>query len=378
MTPLRERMIEDMQRRNLSDETQRNYTHYIAEYARHFNISPDQLAPEAIREYQLFLANDRKMPAQSVNCFTAAAKFLYQTTLEMPWSQAHFVRSHVPETLPVVLGVAEVAQFFQAVGILKHREALMTCYGAGLGISEAVSLKIGDIDSSRMVIRVQQGKGAKDRYVNLPERLLTVLREYCRRQQQVCRESAHLAGIDKRVTAHTLRHYAGFTQADLQREWSIARAQPRHLAPPPRTWHGWPASPQALVRRWSPRTCSCESNALCYGKPLKFEQSTVSNLVEFLSNFPFRSDAGQIGLERDRRSGHRGQRPQAICHGEEAYGTRHDRPGSHVTERYRHATARRGRSFCGPQPPITTPLRAAFDRLSAQIDACCKEERLVA
>ena len=243
MTPLRQRMIEDMQRRNFSDETQRSYTHYIAEYARHFNISPDQLAPEAIREYQLFLTNDRKMSPQSVNCFTAAAKFLYQTTLEMPWSQAHFVRSRVPETLPVVLSATEVAQFFDAIGILKHRAVLMTCYGAGLRIAEAVSLKVGNIDSSRMVIRVQQGKGAKDRYVNLPPRLLTVLREYCRRQkphrfgldgmykdkganknawlfpaikptrhispatiQQVCRESAHLAGLDKRVTAHTLRH----------------------------------------------------------------------------------------------------------------------------------------------------------------------------
>lgn len=145
MTPLGQQMIEDMQRRNLSEETQRNYIHYIAEYARHFNIPPDRLAPEAIREYQLFLSNDRKMSAQSVNCFTAAAKFLYQTTLEMPWSQAHFVRSRVPETLPVVLSSSEVAQFFNAVGILKHRAVLMTCYGAGLRIAEAVSLKVADI-----------------------------------------------------------------------------------------------------------------------------------------------------------------------------------------------------------------------------------------
>lgn len=242
MTPLRQRMLEDMQQRNFSTETQRSYIHYIAQFAKHFNISPDQLAPEAIREYQLFLANDRKMSAQSINCFTSAARFLYQTTLDMPWSRAHFVRSHVPETLPVVLSSTEVALFFAAIGILKHRAVLMTCYGAGLRIAEAVSLKVADIDSSRMVIRVQQGKGAKDRYVNLPQRLLTVLRQYCRRQkphhfdakgiyqdatnqeawlfpaikpvrhispatiQQVCRESAYLAGIDKRVTAHTLRH----------------------------------------------------------------------------------------------------------------------------------------------------------------------------
>lgn len=242
MTPLRQRMIEDMQRRNFSAETQRSYIHYIAHYARYFKASPELLSPEAVREYQLFLTNERQMSPQSVNCFTAAAKFLYQTTLELPWSQAHFTRSRVPETLPVVLSATEVAQFFQAIGILKHRAALMTCYGAGLRISETVRLKVGDIDSSRMVIRVQQGKGAKDRYVTLSPRLLTVLREYCRRLkphhfgsggsyqdavntdawlfpdikhkrhispatiQEVCRESARLAGIDKRVTAHTLRH----------------------------------------------------------------------------------------------------------------------------------------------------------------------------
>lgn len=244
MTPLRQRMIEDMRLRNLSEETQRNYIHYIAEFAQHFNASPEDLAPEAIREYQLFLTNERKMSPQSVNCFTAAAKFLYLVTLELPWSQSYFVRSHVPETLPVVLSPIEVAQFFQAIGILKHRAVLMTCYGAGLRISEAVSLKVGDIDSRRMVIRVRQSKGAKDRYVQLSQRLLTVLRQYTSRQkphrvgsdgliaqqgtsnkdawlfpaikairhisastiQQVCRESAHLAGIDKRVTAHSLRH----------------------------------------------------------------------------------------------------------------------------------------------------------------------------
>ena len=242
MTPLRQRMIEDMQLRNFSSETQRSYTHYIAQYARYFNASPELLAPESIREYQIFLTNDRKMSPHSVNCFTSAAKFLYQTTLELPLSQAWFTRSRAPESLPVVLSPTEVAQFFEAIGILKHRAALMTCYGAGLRITEAVSLKVGDIDSSRMVVRVEQGKGAKDRYVTLSPRLLTVLREYCRRQrphhfgldgcyqdatnqdawlfpaikhqrhisaatiQQVCRESARLAGIDKRVTAHTLRH----------------------------------------------------------------------------------------------------------------------------------------------------------------------------
>ena len=228
MTPLRKRMLEDMRLRNFSEETQRSYIHYIADYAEHFGVSPGRLGPEAVREYQLYLTEERRMAPQTVNCFTAAAKFLYQTTLELPWGDRHFVRARVPEKLPVVLSAAEVEQFFRAVGILKHRAVLMTCYGAGLRIAEAVSLKPADIDSSRMLIRVEQGKGAKDRYVPRAPRLLTVLREYWRRlrpagpwlfpaikpykhispatMQQVCREAAQLAGIDKRVTAHTLRH----------------------------------------------------------------------------------------------------------------------------------------------------------------------------
>ena len=228
MTPLRQRMIEDMQLRNFSTETIRSYIHYIGEYALYYNTPPEQLGPEAVREFQLYLIQERKMSESSVNCFTSAAKFLYQITLELPWSNSHFVRQRVPLTLPVVLSPMEVALFFQAAGVLKHRAVLMACYGAGLRISEAVSLKPSDIDSQRMVIRVEQGKGAKDRYVTLSPRLLEVLREYFRRQrpqgpwlfpaikphrhisastiQQVCRESAQLAGIDKRVTAHTLRH----------------------------------------------------------------------------------------------------------------------------------------------------------------------------
>ncbi len=228
MTPLRQRMIEDMRLRNFSSETQRSYLHYISEYANYFKTPPDQLGPEAVREFQIYLTNERKMSPESVNCFTSAAKFLYRTTLELPWSDGNFVRARVPHKLPVVLSAGEVAQFFAAIGIMRHRAVLMLCYGAGLRIAEAVSLKPSDIDSQRMLIRVEQGKGAKDRYVPLSPRLLAVLREYWRRLrptgpwlfpaikqhrhvsattiQQVCRESALLAGLDKRVTAHMLRH----------------------------------------------------------------------------------------------------------------------------------------------------------------------------
>jgi site-specific recombinase XerD len=182
---------------------------------------------EAIREYQLHLIEERKLSPASVNCFTSAAQFLYLTTLELPWSRVHFPRQHVPGSLPLVLSPTEVAIFFKHIGIIKFRAALMTCYGAGLRISEVVHLRVEDIDSSRMLIRVREGKGAKDRYTMLSPKLLELLRLYWRFQrppewlfpaikphkhisaatvQQVCREAAYSAGFSKRVTPHTLRH----------------------------------------------------------------------------------------------------------------------------------------------------------------------------
>lgn len=227
MTPLRQRMIEDMQLRNFSAQTQRNYIHYVAEFAKHFEASPERLGLDDIRAYQLHLMQRRQLSPSSINCFVAAAKFLYTVTLEMPWSDKQFVRMKVPERLPVVLSAREVAALFRHIGLIKHRVALMLCYGSGLRSSETVALKVSDIDSARMLIRVEQGKGAKDRYTLLSQRLLLLLREYWKRQrpvewlfpgtkqgthlqagtiQEVCREAARLAGILKRVTPHTLRH----------------------------------------------------------------------------------------------------------------------------------------------------------------------------
>ena len=227
MTPLRQRMLQDMQLRNLSAGTQRSYIHSIAAFASHYHQSPDLLGLDDIRNYQLHLIEQRQLSPQSINTFVAAAKFLYTVTLDMPWSDQQFTRMKVPEKLPVVLSVDEVERFFSTIGILKHRAALMLCYGAGLRSSEAVSLKITDIDSSRMLIRVQQGKGAKDRYTVLSRRLLVLLRQYFKVQQpvewlfpgtkagthlqpatlqEVCRDAALMAGLLKRVTPHLLRH----------------------------------------------------------------------------------------------------------------------------------------------------------------------------
>ncbi len=227
MTPLRRRMVEDMQLRNFSTETQRSYIHYVAVFAKFYDASPEHLSLDDIRNYQLHLLEERRLSPPSINCFVAAAKFLYTITLEMPWTDEHFTRLKVPQKLPVVLSREEVAEFFSHIGILKHRAVLMLCYGSGLRISEAVSLKIGDIDSKRMVIRVEQGKGGKDRYTILSGRLLLLLREYWKIQrpreylfpgtkagthlqpgtiQELCRDACRLAGITKRITPHVLRH----------------------------------------------------------------------------------------------------------------------------------------------------------------------------
>src|SRR5882724_304165 len=171
MTPLRKRFIEDMQLRGLAPATQRSYLHYVEDYAKFFRQSPDQLDLEAVRQYEIHLLNERKLSPQSVNTFVSSVQFLYVTTLEMPWGKECFPRLRVGSSLPVVLDPEEVAQFFDYVPSLKYRAALMLCYGAGLRISEAVAVKVEDIDSKRMVIRVVDGKGDKDRYVMLSPRL---------------------------------------------------------------------------------------------------------------------------------------------------------------------------------------------------------------
>jgi integrase/recombinase XerD len=227
MTPLRQRMIQDMQLRNLSASTQRNYIHYVAGFAKFFARSPEHLDLDDIRQYQLHLINERRLSPESVNQYISSVKFLYTVTLEMPWGDDHFPRVRVPQKLPVVLSPEEVVQFFDHVPSLRNRAALMTCYGAGLRISETVALKVSDIDSRRMLLRVEQGKGHKDRYAMLSLRLLEVLRVWWRARRPPCwlfpswRAGYHLAagslqiacrdawaqsGLRKKVTAHTLRH----------------------------------------------------------------------------------------------------------------------------------------------------------------------------
>ena len=228
MTPLRQRMSDDMQVRNLAPHTQRAYLQQVSQFARHFGKSPDLLGPDDIRAYQLHLARDRRLSASSILVAVAAIRFLYKVTLRRDWDFDEVVPScRKPQKLPVVMSPEEVSRFFDAVDSLKHRTILTVCYAAGLRVSEAVRLTPDAIDSQRMVIRVEAGKGRKDRYVMLSPRLLDILRAYWRKVrpqgwlfpgdlpgqpistaavENVCRQTRDRAAITKPVTPHSLRH----------------------------------------------------------------------------------------------------------------------------------------------------------------------------
>ncbi len=173
-------MLEDIQLRNLSAGTQRSYIHYVTGYATHYKLSPARLGLDDIRNYQLHLIDQRQLSPNSINGFLSAVQFLYTVTLDMPWSKTQFGRMKVPEKLPVALSEEEVLAFFRQIGILKHRAVLMLCYGSGLRIAEAVSLKAENIDSKRMLIHVQMSKTAKTPRIATP-RLAIALSSYCAR-----------------------------------------------------------------------------------------------------------------------------------------------------------------------------------------------------
>lgn len=228
MSPLRQRMIEDMQVRNLSPHTQRAYVEQVSRFARYFGRSPAMLSPENIRTYQVYLANERRLAPSSIQIAIAALRFLYRVTLKKEWVVTEVIPSpKAAAKLPVILSADEVRRFLDCLDSVKHRAILTTCYGAGLRVSEAIRLKATDIDSRRMVIRVAQGKGQKDRYVMLSPKLLDTLRSYWRGARPkdwlfpgdlpgqpitrfavacACEKARRRAGIGKPVTPHSLRH----------------------------------------------------------------------------------------------------------------------------------------------------------------------------
>ncbi len=227
MTPLRQRMLEDMQIRNLASSTQETYVRQVARFARHFSKCPSELGPEEIRDYQIHLAKERRAAPSVMVQVVAALRFLYGTTLARPWVVEAIPYPKRPKKLPPILSREEVAIFLGAVKNLKHRTLLMTIYGCGLRAGETTHLRVEDIDSQRMILQVHYGKGGKQRQVPLAPKLLEVLRQYWKHYRPnpwlfpgkspdqpmqtasvrwACRKVSDQVSTKQRITPHCLRH----------------------------------------------------------------------------------------------------------------------------------------------------------------------------
>jgi site-specific recombinase XerD len=232
VSPLRQRMLDDMRMRKMDEHTQDGYIRAVRKLADFLGRSPATATVEGLRDFQLYLVDTGTGPV-TINATITGLKFFFGTTLGRPELMAKMQHVRVPRTLPVILSREEAARLIAAAPNLKHQAAMSVAYGAGLRVSEIVALKVGDIDSQRMTLRVQQGKGRKDRYAMLSPVLLERLRVWWRlghaqgkilsdgwlfpgmdptdpmTARQVNR-AVHLAAdaakIDKRVTPHTLRH----------------------------------------------------------------------------------------------------------------------------------------------------------------------------
>jgi integrase/recombinase XerD len=231
MTQLRQKMLEELQRRHYAYRTANTYLRIVGDFAAYFHRSPDKLGPEHLRQYQAYLFQSRKLSSASVSQYVSALRFLFVKTL-----RRHFLTEHIPfpkspRRLPVVLSPEEVTRLIDAARNLYHRTLLMTLYSTAVRRSELCRLKVSDIDSPRMMIRITQGKGSRDREVPLSPTLLEALRVYWRwmkpktylfpgtvhhRRADVpitpnivwlaCRQAAEAAGIGKRIHPHSLRH----------------------------------------------------------------------------------------------------------------------------------------------------------------------------
>jgi integrase/recombinase XerD len=232
VTHLRKMMLEELQRRHYAETTIGSYIRIVEDFSRRFQRPPDRLGPKHIREYQAELFTKRKFAASTVTVYLAALRFFYTKTLRRAWSTAETPYPKKVSALPTVLSAEEVAQLIDAALTPYHRTLLMTLYATGLRRAELARLKVTDIDSHRMVVRVQGGKGRKDRDVMLSPKLLDEFRKHWRRLKpkpsvwlfpgnrhhssdqpittkviwQACRHAAQRAGIKKQVHPHTLRH----------------------------------------------------------------------------------------------------------------------------------------------------------------------------
>jgi integrase/recombinase XerD len=233
MTPLRQRMLEDMQLRGLSPATQRSYVQAVQQFAVYYHKSPEQITEEELRTYFLYLATEKHAAPSTVTIALCAIKFLFERTLQRPWPVFDLIRPPHPHKLPAVLSVDEVQRLLGALRLPQYRACLTTIYAAGLRLNEGVQLRVAQIDSARLLIHVQGGKGAKDRYVPLSPPLLTVLRAHwlthrhpvwlfptragppdlnaahpltARSVQAALHAAVMECGFHKHVTVHTLRH----------------------------------------------------------------------------------------------------------------------------------------------------------------------------
>jgi integrase/recombinase XerD len=227
VTHLRKMMLDELQRRNYAQSTVDAYISALREFAGYFKRPPDRLGPEHIREFQLHLIRNRKLAVNTVKQRMAAVQFFFIKTLKRAYLREEFPYPKTPRRLPSVLSQEEVTRLIDCAANLKHRAMLMTLYSTGLRRAELVRLKVGDIDSQRMVIHVHQGKGSKDRDVPLSQKLLETLREYWRRTRpqtylfpnpngdtpltskavwHACHDAVERAGIQKKISPHSLRH----------------------------------------------------------------------------------------------------------------------------------------------------------------------------
>ena len=226
ISPLRQRMIEDMSLRHFGEKTQKDYIRAVKNLTIFLQRSPDTASNEDLRLFQLHLAANR-VGAPTMNSTVSALRFFFTVTLDRADAVRHLAFVHEPRKLPVVLSPEEVARFLEAAPGVKYKAAFSAAYGAGLRVSEVASLKVSDIDSKRMLLRIEQGKGRKDRYAMLSPVLLELLRDWwriarprawlfpgrdplqpmsTRQLNRACHAAADMAEITKRVSPHTLRH----------------------------------------------------------------------------------------------------------------------------------------------------------------------------
>jgi integrase/recombinase XerD len=227
MNPLRDQMLVDLQLSGAKPNTQKSYLREVDNLAKYFNRSPEELGETEIKEYLLYLIKERHLSEGTFRFYVAALKFFYRTTLKREWMVEKIRHPRAKRKLPIVLDLSEVKSLLAVTKNLKHKAILMITYSSGLRASETARLKITDIDSKRMTVRITQGKGGKDRYSILSQTTLELLREYWRKYhpqewlfpgakqidhlstnsiQQLFYKAKKQAGITKPASVHTLRH----------------------------------------------------------------------------------------------------------------------------------------------------------------------------